>query len=128
MQLDLELTLRYITFMSEIGQNEDKALIKQKIQTLFTIHVVKIENGKEILLGQTALEKQLYQAQLFAYPWHMEILDMVCDHAQHTSAVRFSWNSEKVGLHITTAILKFDLESRIFEINEVYNKFADLTH
>ena len=66
-----------------------------------------------------ALLKQLKQARKYAFPWKMEVLD---------SVVRFTWNSEKVGLYTTMAILKFDESDKIVEINEVYNQYADVTH
>jgi hypothetical protein len=90
--------------------------------------LVKIENGKYLLEEHIKLTEQLRNAREFAFPWMIKILDVVCDKDQNCSAVRFSWDSEKVGLHITTAILNFDSSSKILEIKEVYNRFADITH
>lgn len=122
------LAVAYIQFMSTVGSVSDQSVYVQELPAIFSEHVTKVENGKVIVKGHQELLYQLKTARSFAYPWKMEILDVVADNDNSTAAVRFTWNSEKVGLHITTAILKFNKEDKITEINEVYNKFADITH
>lgn len=122
------MILAYIQFMSMVGNVSNELVCFKEVPVLFSEKVVKIENGKVIAIGHEELLKQLENAIDYAFPWNIEVLDIIEDKEKRTGVVRFTWNSEKVGLHITTAILKFDKENKILEINEVYNKFADLTH
>lgn len=84
--------------------------------------------GKIIVEGHEELIAQLKNAKNYAFPWTIEVLDALEDKEKRAGVVRFTWNSEKMGLHITTAILKFDEDGKIIQINEVYNKLADVTH
>ena len=114
--------------MSSVGEVENEAYYLSQLPKLFDENVVKIENGCTIVRGHDALSKQLANARNYAFPWKIEILDKVFDSEQHSAAIRFTWNSDKVGLHITTVILKFNDTNQVTEIIEVYNKYADVTH
>ena len=122
------MTLDYINFMSNVGALLTEQEFVQQLPMLFAQSITKVENGKIIVTGQAALLDQLKNARDYAFPWKIEVLDVVNDDQNRKSMVRFTWNSEKVGMHITAAILKFDENSKIVEINEVYNKFSDITH
>lgn len=124
----IALTMSYIGFMSDVGSTNDINFFQDQVPNIFVADVVKIENGKTILIGRDDLIVQLNNARKYGFPWSMQVLDIVCDEKKNTSAVRFSWDSKKVGPHITTAILKFNQDGKIMEINEVYNQFADITH
>lgn len=121
------LTLAYIQFMSNLGDLSHLQMCINQLPELFAESVTKVENGRVIASGQPALLAQLENARNYALPWKIEVLDVICDDQNRASAVRFTWNSEKIGLFITTAILKFDRNNKIIEINEVYNKFSDIT-
>ena len=114
--------------MSNVGALLTEQEFVQQLPMLFAQSITKVENGKIIVTGQAALLDQLKNARDYAFPWKIEVLDVVNDDQNRKSMVRFTWNSEKVGMHITAAILKFDENSKIVEINEVYNKFSDITH
>jgi hypothetical protein len=125
-----KLTEGYIDFMSNVGSLESKDYLEY-INTdlgIFQANIAKIENGKEIVKGFSALLDQLKNARSFAFPWNIKTFDIMCDVEKNMSVVRFSWDSSQVGLHITTAILKFNREDKISEINEVYNKLGDISH
>jgi hypothetical protein len=122
------LALSYISFMRDIGSIYDKRLTLENVLKLFDENVCKIENGISIAQGYRALIEQLKKAITFAFPWRMEILDVICDKEQNIVVIRFSWDSKIIGLHITSVILKFNSKDKIIEINEVYNKFAGITH
>ncbi|QOL19832.1 hypothetical protein [Candidatus Bodocaedibacter vickermanii] len=124
----LSLSMRYIDFMGNVGAFSNLEDYESYSSNIFSQDVKKIENGKCILEGRTALIEQLRNARAFAFPWSIKVLDVLCDKEKNCSALRFSWDSEKVGLHITTAILQFDSNGKILEIKEVYNRFADITH
>lgn len=118
------LVLAYIHFMNMIGNVTDDQVCFSEIPMLFSKNVTKVENGKVIAIGHEELTKQLANAISQASPWRIEVLDLLEDKDKNIGIVRFTWNSKCIGLHITTAILKFDDDNKITEINEVYNKFA----
>lgn len=120
----INLTLAYIQFMSQLGDLKDHSLCLNQLPIIFAQSIIKEENGKIIATDQVSLLDQLESARKYAYPWTMEILDIITDNDKNTSVVRFTWNSQKIGRYITTAILRFDENYKIIEINEVYNKFA----
>lgn len=122
------LVLAYIQFMAFVGNTPSEQIYIEKMPAIFAECVTKVENGKVIVVGAGELLNQLRNARTYAFPWTVEILDLLVDKENQTAAVRFTWNSDQVGLHITTAILKFDEAGKIVEINEVYNKFSDITH
>lgn len=119
------LTIAYIQFMSNLGDLSNHEICINQLPELFAENVIKVENGKVIAKGHAALLTQLENARNYAFPWHIEVLDLISDDENRASAVRFRWNSEKVGPHITTAILKFNEDGKVFEIDEVYNKFIE---
>ncbi len=119
---------QYIQFMSTIGSKVPEKTIPSNFTAIFSSDVVKIENGKHITSGYAELESQLLNAQQYGAPWTIKILDILSDEKQHSAVVRFTWDSAKAGLHITTAILKINEEYKIKEILEVYNKHSDITH
>ena len=121
-------THNYFQFMSLVGIDLEERQFLSQLPLIFTEDIIKNENGKTIVAGQEQLITQLRNARNYAFPWTMEITNTVCDTTHKVAAIQFTWNSEKVGLHITTAILKFDEDNKINEIIEVYNKFADITH
>lgn len=116
--------------MGYIGQLSDNEWVDffNSQGAVFGEDVSKIENGQQLLSSHNALFKQLTSARRFAFPWKMEVLDVICDPESNKSAVRFSWDSKKVGLHVTSAFLTFNTHDQIVEINEVYNQFAEITH
>lgn len=120
------LVLTYSLFIQDLGSNPNAVDFHEKVGTLFSENVIKIENGKRTLEGQQALIEQLSGARKQAYPWTMEILKVVIDVEEKTAVLLFSWTSEKMGHFITSALLKFDENNKICEVNDVYNKFADL--
>lgn len=124
----LLLSMEYINFMSNVGSFSNLEDYESYSSNIFSQMVKKNENGKSILEGRAALIEQLRNARAFAFPWSIKVLDVLCDKEKNCAVVRFSWDSEKVGLHITTAILQFDSNGKILEIKEVYNQFADITH
>ncbi len=124
------IAMQYISFMTSVGQidSQNAEIDKQAMTKLFSEKIRKVENGKIIVEGHEQLLAQLKQAQSYAAPWTMKVLDTLADPENNAAVIRFTWNSDVVGLHITTAILKCDTEGRIYEIAEVYNKHSDITH
>jgi len=122
------LALKYIAFMTGIGSDVPETDFQHCLPEIFAENIKKIENGKLIVTGYQELESQLKNAQKFGAPWTLEILDVLVDESKNMAAIRFTWNSLKVGLHITTAILKFDKNHKITEIKEVYSVHGDVTH
>lgn len=114
--------------MSIVGSAPNEQAYLQKAPVLFAENVTKIENGKVIVVGLKSLLEQLKNARDFGFPWDLKVLELLEENEKKQGAIQFTWNSKKVGLHITTAILRFDDNNRIIEINEVYNKFEDITH
>ena len=114
--------------MSDVGNLGSGNDYLDSIPTHFSQNIKKIENGKMIVNGQGELAEQLKGARKYAANWSIEVLDVLTDDKKNSAVVRFTWNSEKVGLHITTAILKFDKDNKIEGILEVYNAHGDITH
>lgn len=84
------LVMSYIQFMSMVGSAADNQDYIDQIPKLFAKDIAKIENGKTIVIGQEQLRDQLNTARTFAYPWTMEILDIVVDSEKNSAAVRFT--------------------------------------
>lgn len=122
------LAMNYINFMSNVGDANSEIDYVTELPAHFSENITKIENGKVIVQGHEKLAEQLKNARKYGAPWSLKVLDVLSDEQNHSAVVRFTWNSKKVGLHITTAILKFDEDNKIQEIAEVYNKHGDVTH
>lgn len=120
----LNLALVYMQFMSQLGDLKDHSICINRLPEIFAQNVMKVENGKVIANDQISLREQLENARKYAYPWTIEILNIITDNSNNTSVIQFTWNSQKIGNYITTAILRFDKDWKIIEINEVYNELA----
>jgi hypothetical protein len=95
---------------------------------LFSGSVRKVENGTTIVSSEQELQRQLTNALAFAAPWKIKTEDVIVDESKKIVVVNFSWVSEKIGPHITTVIIKFDKNNKIFELNEVYNTSQGILH
>lgn len=123
-----EISLDYFNFMSEVGNTMAFEQCEETLLALFSEDIVKIENGSKILTGLMQLIEQLKNAQNYGAPWSMKLLDITCDESEQFAVIRFTWDSEKVGMHITAARLTISQDHKISAIDEVYNQFADITH
>lgn len=63
----IPLTLIYIQFMSNLGNLSNRSYLNQ-LPELFSETITKVENGRVIVRGQTALLKQLENARNYAAP------------------------------------------------------------
>ena len=115
------LALAYIELMTQLGDPSHQVNLEQALPVLFSESIQKIENGTVIVSNEKDLQKQLTNARAFAAPWKIKTNDVVVNEAQKTAAINFSWTSEKMGPHITTVIIKFDKNDKIYQLNEVYN-------
>lgn len=122
------LALAYIELMTQLGNPNIEVKLENELPALFSSSIQKIENGTVIVSNERDLKKQLENARAFAAPWNIKTRDIIVDELQKTAAVNFSWTSDKIGSHITTVIIKFDKDNKIFELNEVYNSFQGIMH
>lgn len=119
----IEVALRYIAFLTLLGQNPDPKVCLDEYRDLFAENVIKIENGSVILTTHIELERQLTEAHKAAFPFTIVKNDISCDEKDRKATVCFTWTSEKLNTYITTVILKIDEDKKIKEILEVFTKY-----
>lgn len=122
------LALAYVELMSQLGNPKVNPNLQTEIPAMFSESIQKIENGTVIVSNTGELQKQLLNARTFAAPWQIKTQDVVVDEAQKTAAINFAWTSEKIGSHVTTVIIKFDKNDKIYQLNEVYNSTKGVMH
>lgn len=113
---------RYVDFMSKVGQAEHEETYLPEIPLLFSKNCRKIENGNPLFDKIEDLQKQLRTAREYVGMWNITLLDLLSCPNDQACVVRFSWKLDKIEMHITTAILRFDSEMKIIEINETFNR------
>ena len=113
---------RYIDFLKLVGNSDVKTYANQ-MPTLCASDVKKIMNGKTAVTTRDNLVTQLGEVRDMVGTWTIENLDTVVSPADHSCIVRYVLKTAKDGSYITLAILRYDHEGMITEINEVYNKF-----
>lgn len=122
------LALAYMELITQLGDPTTPVNLEKALPVLFTESIQKIENGTLIVSNENELKTQLTNARAFAAPWTIKTNNIIVDEAHKTAAINFSWTSEKIGTHITTVIIKFDKNDKIYELNEVYNQATGIMH
>lgn len=113
---------RYIAFLKHQGLSANPSY-PQEIFSLCAKNCRKVRNGKLLFEGCEYFADQLNTAKEWIGTWSMDILDLIVSTDSRSVVIRYALSTEKEGVLIVFAILRYDENYMIYEINEVHNKF-----
>lgn len=117
-----EASEKYIDTLNIAGRMDANALAKRLPQVV-TSKCQKIMNGKTATTDIVQLQFQLKDVINMAGAFTIDLLDTIPSPQDSASVVRYVLNSTYKGKFTTIAILRFNEDGLITEINEVYNRF-----
>lgn len=104
-----------IETLNQIGASQIHSVSKD-IEPLCSINCKKIRNGKDLFAAQLDAGKQ------WLGTWVIDLQEALISTDDRTAVVRYELATEKEDRLIIIAILRFNSDYLISEINEVHNK------
>lgn len=119
-----EKSVRYIAVLNLAGRLDAKGLADE-LPKIVTNNCHKVINGKTMTTDIVQLKFQLEELINMAGVFTVEALDVLPSPQDSASVVRYILSSTYKGKYTTIAILHFNEDGVITEINEVNNRFED---
>ncbi len=113
---------RYIDMLNLAGKS-DQTMYQKALPIVMSPQCQKIINGKLAVSNIKQLDSQLQDVHKMAGNWDIQPLDVIASSTDKTCVIRYILNSKSKGHFTTIAILRFDDNGRIKEINEVWNTY-----
>lgn len=111
---------QYLTILNKIGAAEDGCQ-SEEILLLCAKDCKKIRNGKLLFKGREFFAAQLDAGKNWLGTWSIDACEVLIASEECSAIIRYELSTEKEGDLIIIAILNFDSNYLISEINEVHN-------
>lgn len=113
---------KYLNFLNTVGQSDNSKANKQ-LPLVIAPRCQKIINGKIVAKDTDQLKIQLQDVHKMVGTWTIESLDTIASPLDQACVVRYVLKSSQKGNYTTMAILRYDEQGRVKEINEIWNMF-----
>lgn len=113
---------KYIDFLKLVGNSDEKTFSDQ-VPSLVTTDFKKVINGKLSVAGSAKFAPQLQKLREKMGTWTIENLDTIVSPEDHSAVVRYVLKLPKKRDFTTIAILRYNDQGMLTEVNEVYHKF-----
>lgn len=112
---------QYLTILNKIGAAKSKCPAEE-ILSLCAKGCRKIRNGKLLFEGREFFAAQLNAGKGWLGIWSIDADEVLIAKDERSAIIRYELSTEKEGDLIIIAILYFDSNYMISEINEVHNR------
>ncbi|MFA6915040.1 MAG: hypothetical protein WC222_01460 [Parachlamydiales bacterium] len=114
----------YIETLNRIGTSQTDYQ-SNDIEPLCSINCKKIRNGKVLFEGKDLFAAQLDAGKEWLGTWAIDVQEVLTSTDNRTAVIRYELATEKEDHLVIIAILRFDSNYLISEINEVHNKLEE---
>ena len=114
----------YIETLNQIGASQTDWQSKD-IEPLCSINCKKIRNGKVLFEGKDLFTAQLDAGKEWLGTWVIDVQEVLISTDDRSAVIRYELATEKKDHLVIIAILHFDSNYLINEINEVHNKLEE---
>lgn len=111
----------YIETLNQIGASQTDYQSKD-IEPLCSVNCKKIRNGKVLFEGKDLFATQLDAGKEWLGTWTIDAQEILISTDNRAAIIRYELTTEKEDRLAIIAILRFDSNYLISEINEVHNK------
>ena len=111
----------YIETLNQIGASQTDYQPKD-IEPLCSVNCKKIRNGKVLFEGKDLFAAQLNAGKEWLGTWTINVQEILISTDSRAAVIRYELATEKEDHLVIIAILRFDPNYLISEINEVHNK------
>ena len=117
-----EAANNYITTLNQIGQRHSDYQ-SEDITPLCSKNCKKVRNGKVLFEGKSFFAAQLDAGKEWLGSWSIDVQEVLISTHNRSAVIHYKLATEKEDNLVVIAILHFDSNYLINEINEVHNKF-----
>lgn len=114
----------YIETLNKIGASQTDYRSKD-IEPLCSVNCKKIRNGKVLFEGKDFFVAQLDAGKEWLGSWTIDVQEVLILTDNRAAVIRYELATEKEDHLVIIAILRFDSNYLITEINEVHNKLEE---
>jgi len=120
----IKATNHYIETLNQIGASQTDYQSKD-IEPLCSVNCKKIRNGKVLFEGKDFFAAQLDAGKEWLGTWKIDVKEILISTGSRAAVIRYELATEKEDHLVIIAILRFDSNYLISEINEVHNKLEE---
>lgn len=115
-----EGSLRYVNFINRIAKGENFSQFDEAV-TLFAQDCRKVFNGQTVAKSRDEFVRDLLSVYANFGGWKMLPLEFIKAADNSCTVIRFLIETERLGTNTAIVILRYDENSLITEINEVFS-------
>jgi hypothetical protein len=112
---------KYVELLNKIGASNNHSQAEEMV-TLCIKECKKIRNGQLLFARRDCFANQLNSAKEWLGHWSIDVQEILIAADKHSAIIRYHLDTVKEGALAVIAILHFDSENMICEINEVHNR------
>lgn len=115
----LSLAQQYIDYLKEVGASPNGGFMNSPHP--FAENCKKVINGDLILATASDFKNHLKEITKVSEGWRIELADKIAANDNKTCVIRYFLSSATLGKFTTIAILRYDHDGLLEEVNEVYH-------